>query len=97
MSSCCALSCHEIFSRGFSEAGLKNDATALSALLSEYNYEVRYRCNLRVVVDWILRRTGGGDREPSLVALRFSKLVFSDIVNSNLTAGFKILSASVSI
>ena len=50
--------------------------------------------DLLVVVDWILRLTGGGDTEPSLVALRFSELGLSDIIDSNLAAGFKRLRAT---
>lgn len=95
LSSCSALSCHEIFSGGFSDTGLKNDATALSVDLSEATNNGYDRSSLRVVVDWILRRTGGGETEPSLVALRFSKLGVSDIVDSNLAAGLCILTASV--
>ncbi len=52
--------------------------------------------SLRVVVDCILRRTGGGDTEPSLVALRLSKPGFSDMVDSSLLANLKNKSARLS-
>lgn len=95
MSSFSALSCHVIFSGGFSDAGLKNDATALPDRLLEVRLPSSHNVFLLVVVDCILRRTGGGETEPSLVALRFSKLGFSDMVDSNLAAGRRSLNATV--
>ena len=58
-----ARSCHVIFSGGFWEDGVKNDATAVSiSRMSAYPYGLQSHWrNARVVLDWSLRRKGGGE------------------------------------
>lgn len=78
-----ARSCQTTFSGGFCEAGVKNEATAVSEIILakvQMGHGVMME-SIRVVVDWTLRRNGGGDTgASSVLCLRFAGFVGDVIV-----------------